>query len=152
MKNFTQDKAQTNRITFYRAPALLTILGCLLAICSASYAADDDYLRSLEAESNNSSDSVSSGPGDNYLDALSAEAASSAKVSTGAPHGEDYNKNLKKMETLLQSKKPSTFKFYKKLSKKNQALIFEHYTADKSDPDNRLSRLKKDVMDIYFNK
>jgi len=131
---------------------LLTIFGCLLAISSASYAADDDYLRSLEAESNNSSTSVSSGSGNNYLDALSAEADASAKVSSGKQNDPDYDKNLKKMESLLKSKKPSTYKFYIKLSKNKKGLIFEQYSADKSDPDNRLSRLKKHVMDVYFKK
>lgn len=152
MNNFTQNKAQTNRAYFIRIPALLTIFGCLLAISSSSFAADDDYLRLLEAESNTSRNTASSGSGDNYLDALSAEADASAMVSSGKQHDADYDINLKKMESLLKSKKPSTYKFYKKLSKKKQALVFEQYTADKSDPDNRLSRLKKHVMDVYFKK
>lgn len=152
MKNFTQDKAQRNRNPFFRAPALLAIFGCLLTISNPNFAADDEYLRLLEAETNTSRDSASSGSGDDYLDALSAEADASAKVSSGKQRDADYDINLKKMELLLKSKKPSTYKFYRKLNKNKQALIFEKYTADKSDPDNRLSRLKKHVMDVYFKK
>ena len=145
------NKSRTNRSTFLHNAALLTALGCLLVISSSSFAADDDYLRSLEAESNNAATSPSE-PSNNYLDALSAEAESSSNVSTSTQHDETYNKQLEEMELFLKNNKPSTYKFYKKLSKKNKARVFEHYAEDKSEPETRLSHLKKQVMDAYFKK
>lgn len=147
-------KLQTRHCSFLHVTTFTPILLFLLAASSSSLAADDDYLRSLEAESNNSRNTTTntSKPGNNYLDALSAEAESSASISTNTQRDDTYNKQLKKMERLLKTNKPSTYKFYKKLSKEKKIRIFEHYAVDKSDADTRLSHLKKQVMDAYFNK
>ena len=151
------NKQQTTNFSFFHIALIATILLFLLTTGSSSFAADDDYLRSLEAESTDQSSTTSTSKpgnksGNNYLDSLSAEAESSANVSTNAQHGDDFNKQLKKMEQFLKHSKPSTYKFYKKLSKKKQERIFEKYAADKSDPDSQLSHLKKQVMDAYFKK
>lgn len=127
---------------------------CLLFISRPGFAADDAYLRSLEAESNNSrtATSNSSGSVNNYLDALSEEAEASAKISAGSQHDDDYFRDMEKMESLLRSKKPSTYTFYKKLSPKNQARVFEYYAADKSGSSDRLTHLQKQILDAYFKK
>ena len=154
MKNTALKKTRINRTTPLHPATSGAVLIFLLAAINPSFAADDDYLRSLESESNNSRSATTnpSGTGNNYLDALSDEAESSSKVSTGAQHDEAYFREMKNMEELLKNKKPSTYKFYKKLNPKKQARIFEHYMADNSDSDTRLSHLKKQVMDTYFKR
>jgi len=152
LKNTVLKISQTTNATFLRLASLSAILIFPLTVIRPSFAADDDYLRSLNDESNGlSNTTTTSGKSNNYLDALSEEAESSSKVST-SQHDDDYYKALKKMEEFLKTKKPSTYKFYKKLTPKKQTRVFEHYSADKSDPDARLTHLKKQVMDAYFKK
>ena len=153
MKNTALKISQTINATFLRLVSLAAILIFPLTVISPSFAADDDYLRSLNDESNGISNTTTpSGKSSNYLDALSEEAEASSKVSTGTQHDDAYLKAKEKMEELLQNKKPSTYKFYKKLTPKKKARVFEHYNADKSDTDTRLTHLKKQVMDAYFKK
>ena len=127
MKNTALKINQTTAAAFLRLASLTAILIFPLTVISPSFAADD------------------------YLDALSEEAESSSKVSA-SQHDDAYFKAKEKMEEFLKTKKPSTYKFYKKLTPKKQARVFEHYNADKSDTDTRLTHLKKQVMDAYFKK
>jgi hypothetical protein len=154
LNNKAKKNIRKNDCTGLHFAGFIATMICLLAISKPSLAADDDYLRSLENESTNSRTSTTntSGSSSNYLDALSAEAEASAKVATGDQHDEAYYKKMKKMEAVLEEKKPSTFKFYKKLTPKKQALVYDHYAADESDSGDRLSHLQKKIMDIYFKR
>ena len=149
MKKTTQTKLDL----IPRLTALLFALFCLTA-ASQTFAADNDYLRALEGESagNRSSSTTSSKSGNSYLDALSDEADSSAQVHSGETHDESYYKNQQKMVETLRLEKPSTYKFYTKLTPKNKIQVFEKYSADSSDTDSRLSHLQKIIMDLYFKK
>ena len=149
MKKTTQTKLDL----FPRLTTLLFTLFCLAA-ASQAFAADDDYLRALEGESggNRGSSTPSSKSGNSYLDALSDEADSSAQVHSGETHDESYYKNQQKMVETLRLEKPSTYKFYTKLTPKNKIQVFEKYNADSSDTDSRLSHLQKIIMDLYFKK
>lgn len=89
---------------------------------------------------------------DGYLDALSEEAESSAHVRGAEKHDEAYYDNQKKMVEMLKLERPSTYKFYTKLTPKNKTRVFEKYMTDDSDLDNRLSHLQKHIMDMYFKK
>lgn len=147
MKKTTQTKLDL----FPRLTALLFTLLCLTA-ANQAFAADDAYLRALEGESggNSSSSASSSKSGGSYLDALSDEATSSGQVHSGEQHDETYYENQKKMVETLRLERPSTYKFYTRLTPKNQTQIFEKYSADESDTGDRLSHLQKHIMDLYF--
>ncbi|MCK4586022.1 MAG: hypothetical protein KAU29_01690 [Gammaproteobacteria bacterium] len=149
MKKTTQTKLDL----FPRLTTLLFTLFCLTA-ANQAFAAEDDYLRALEGESgsNRSSGTASSKSGDSYLDALSDEADSSAQVHSGKTHDESYYKNQQEMVETLRLERPSTYKFYTKLTPKNKIQVFEKYSADDSDTGDRLSRLQKIIMDLYFKK
>lgn len=88
---------------------------------------------------------------ENYLDALAVEAESTANVVTSNELDPAEQKQFKKMESLLETERPSTYKFYSKLYPKNKERVFRIYVNDKSGPSDRLSHLQKQVMDLYFN-
>ncbi len=139
----------------YLCPRVYTLLLAFsLITVSTAFAADDAYLSALEGESggNHSSSTTSSKSGDSYLDALSDEAESSANVHTGEQHDDAYYENQKKMVEMLRIERPSTYKFYTKLTPKNKARVFEKYNTDDADTGDRLSHLQNHIMDIYFKK
>lgn len=150
--------AHTKFTLFQCLTAQLLTLSCLITFSlitvSPVFAADDAYLRALEGESggNRSSSTGSSKSGDSYLDALSDEAESSAHVHSGEEHDEAYYENQKKMVETLRLERPSTYKFYTKLTPKNQVRVFEKYSLDDADTNERLSHLQNHIMDLYFKK
>lgn len=79
---------------------------------------------------------------EDYLDALSAEANATATLRTGKG-----KKELIDMENLLQTKLPSTYKFYVKLTDPNkQQVLKEHLEIGYKD----LSKTSKKVLDLYL--
>ena len=145
--------AQIKPYLFPHITALLPTVLCLITV-SPAFAADDTYLRALEGESGNnrSSSTASSKSESSYLDALSDEAESSAHVQINDQHDEAYYNNQKKMVEMLKLERPSTYKFYTKLTPKNKTRVFEKYIADDTGTDDRLSHLQKNIMDLYFKK
>lgn len=86
-----------------------------------------------------------------YLDELSKEAESTANVSTNTQLDDKQKKEFEEMEALLETERPSTYKFYIKLYPKNKQHVFQTYASDPSDQDDRMTHLQKKVMDLYFN-
>lgn len=87
---------------------------------------------------------------ENYLDELAVEAEATASVSKQSKLGPSDKQQMQKMESLLKEQKPSTYKYYVKLTKKNKVRAFENFSNDQSDRKSRLSHLQKKVMDLYF--
>lgn len=85
-----------------------------------------------------------------YLDELAVEAEATASIARQNKLSVTDKKEMREMESLLKEEKPSTYKYYVKLNKKNKVRAFEQFTSDQSDPKNRLSHLQKKVMDLYF--
>lgn len=86
-----------------------------------------------------------------YLDELASEAEATANVSPDKPLDASEQEQFKKMEALIKDKKPSTYRFYRKLSTKNKERAFKYFSNDSSKMKKRMSHLKKKVMDLYFN-
>ncbi|WP_455198623.1 hypothetical protein [Kaarinaea lacus] len=86
----------------------------------------------------------------NYLDELASEAESTANVSTHSSLSASEEEEFGKMEALLETERPSTYRFYSKLNPKNKEQAFKFYRNDKSGKENRLSHLQNKVMDLYF--
>ena len=86
-----------------------------------------------------------------YLNELANEAEATANVVINNDLDSAELKKFEKMEALLETERPSTYSFYKKLSPKNKEQVFKFYTNDKSTKSDRLSHLQSRVMDIYFN-
>ena len=116
-----QKSKQITRISV----AILATLGFLLSVCSQSFAND-------------------------YLDALTTEAKSTAAVTTKSQLSSTEKKQLKEMEDLLKTKKPSTYKYYAKLNKIKKERAFKAYANDQSRSKQRLHNLQTKVMDLYF--
>ena len=85
-----------------------------------------------------------------YLDELAVEAEATAAVSKQKQLSAEERKQLKEMEALLKTEKPSTFKFYAKLRSSNKERAFETFANDTSSQEDRLHHLQKKVMDLYF--
>lgn len=155
MNNTAPNKTRKNPFAPLHSPCLTAFLICLLfAVSCPGLAANNNYLHALEAEADNSSNKTTNTPaaGNNYLDALSAEAASSSSIVTTDQHDDAYYQALEKMAALIKDQKPSTYKFYEKLSPDDQSRVFDDYRADDSTPDQRLSHVQKRVVDLYFKK
>jgi hypothetical protein len=148
--------ALTKLTMFQYLTTPLVALSCLITFSiitvSPAFAAEDAYLRALKDESggNPSSSTTTSVSEDSYLDALSDEAEATSHVHNGEQHDETYYKNQEKMVEMLRLERPSTYKFYTKLTPKKQTQVIEKYSADESDTGNRLSHLQKHIMDLYF--
>jgi len=89
-------------------------------------------------------------PASDYLDELATEAEATDSVSKKSQLSPSEQKQLKEMESLLKSEKPSTYKYYEKLRQKNKENAYEAFAKDHSGQDDRLSHLQKKVMDLYF--
>ena len=85
-----------------------------------------------------------------YLRALEAE--SHSEVRSSNEHDDAYYENQKKMVELLKTERPTTYKFYTKLTPRNKAKVFQQYSADDADMEGRLSHLQKHIMDLYLSK
>lgn len=88
---------------------------------------------------------------DNYLDELAVEAEATASVSKKSQLSPHEREEFKKMEEILADKKPSAYKFYEKLNKKNKVYAYEAWAADMSTKKDRVNHLRKKVMDLYFS-
>lgn len=88
---------------------------------------------------------------DNYLDELAIEAEATASVSKKSLLSPNERNELKKMEEILADKKPSAYRFYEKLNKKNKEYAYEAWAADTSTEKDRVNHLRKKVMDLYFS-
>lgn len=86
----------------------------------------------------------------NYIDELAVEAEATASVSKQNRLSSSDKQQMQKMETLLKEQKPSTYRYYVKLTKRNKVRAFEQFVDDQSDSKKRLSHLQKKVMDLYF--
>ncbi len=117
----TQKSKQIKRMS----AAVLATLGILLSVSSQSLAND-------------------------YLDELASEAQSTAVVNQKSQLSSTEKKQLRKMEDLLRTEKPSTYKYYAKLDKKKKQRAFKAYADDQSGSEERLHHLQKKVMDLYF--
>ena len=117
----TQESKQIKHIGI----AILATAGFLLGISSLSLAND-------------------------YLDELASEAQSTAVVTQKSQLNSAEKKQLKEMEDILKTKKPSTYKYYSKLDKKKKERAFKTYANDQSGKTERLHHLQKKVMDLYF--
>ncbi|WP_455222365.1 hypothetical protein [Kaarinaea lacus] len=94
---------------------------------------------------------------DTYLDALEAEAESSAHFNENGSAIDDQKKsegglklNKKEMmrfETELKSARPATYRFYKKLDQQDKAAVFVIYKKD-----HKMTHASKTVFDLYFEK
>ena len=85
-----------------------------------------------------------------YLDELASEAEATANISSDKPLDAAEQEQFKKMEALIKEKKPSTYRFYAKLSTKNKERAFKYFSNDSSKMKKRMSHLKKKIMDLYF--
>ena len=91
---------------------------------------------------------------DEYLKALEAEAKKSAPVNTKKTQKDNtkINSILKKKEFIefekeLQFSRPATYRFYEKLDDKEKTVIYSVYKKD-----HKLTKASKTVFDIYFEK
>jgi len=118
---------------------------------SPTLATDDDYLSALESEAGNNVAPKKKSTGDNYLDELSTEAEASAHVSTNKDRAGPTKEQLA-LEKLLENEKPSTFKYYKKLNRRDKATIVELYRIDNADTSTKFDHLRKKILDLYFKR
>lgn len=87
-----------------------------------------------------------------YLKALEVEAENSAKIGNEVkPNNKPIidstisREKLLKFEAILEFNKPTTFRFYKKLKSKDKQAVFSVYKKDQS-----LKKIRKVVLDYYF--
>ena len=90
---------------------------------------------------------------DAYLDALSSEAENSAHVSSSTKKGgPSENERLVKLEEFLLKEKPTTFKYYEKLSSTDKVKVLVIYESRGADKKETLAVLRKKVLDLYFKR
>lgn len=83
---------------------------------------------------------------DAYLKALEAEAESSAHVQENATSGKPKVKSLQEeFEERLMADRPNTFTFYQKLSPEDKAAVLITYKES-----GRLPTAARKVLDLYF--
>ena len=92
-------------------------------------AAEDDYLRALESEADNTS-SLTKKQSNNPTAAKSSAAKSNGKEN---------------FEKLLEFELPSTYKFYTKLNPDDQIKVIKRYDQEK-----KMSAASKLIFDLYF--
>ena len=119
---------QIFHLLFSRLPVFPVMVMCLTIVTpDLIYAADADYLQMLENEAN-----------------------SSSSVSSRALNDAVSESDMTELEKTLQSEKPSTYKYYNNLSKRDKTKIVNYYTADNSNQSERLSHIQKKILDFYF--
>jgi hypothetical protein len=111
-------------------------LFCSLVVCALfaavpAIAADDDYLKALESEADDTG-SLTQNPANNPQNA--------------APPSQGVKNSVKEnFEKLLEFELPSTYKFYTKLTPADQNKVVRHYNKEK-----KLSAASKLIFDLYF--
>ncbi|WP_455219400.1 hypothetical protein [Kaarinaea lacus] len=124
---FCQSKYTATGIFF-----ILTLLLFMSFTLSASVrAADDNYLKELEVEAENSA---------NVSNKISNSSNTSSKASPN-------QKEFKNFESEMKSRRPAIYRFYKKLNKEDKTIIFSIYQED-----HKFTRASKVVFDLYFDK
>ena len=119
--------------TKYTATGIILILTLLLFMsCTLSAsvrAADDNYLKELEVEAENS-----------------AQVTNQKKSKNNSGLSVDQ-KEFKQFESAMKSRRPAIYRFYKKLNKDDKSIIFSIYQEDQ-----KFTRASKVVFDLYFDK
>jgi hypothetical protein len=100
-----------------------------LFVTIPAFAADDDYLKALESEADDTG-SLTQNPPNNPQNAASQGVKKSAKEN---------------FEKLLEFELPSTYKFYTKLTQADQYKVVKHYNKEK-----KMSAASKLIFDLYF--
>ena len=122
------------RKTFSRIFPIL-IIWALFAGCPAA-AVDDDYLKALESEADDTG-SMAKKPLNS-----SPTTANPAGANSGVNNNEKES-----FEKLLEFELPSTYKFYTKLNAQDQAKVITHYNQEK-----KMSAASKIIFDLYFQR
>jgi len=102
------------------------VLFIMLALSAPAtvLAADEDYLEQLAAEAENT-----------YTQTKNTKTWDAAK-----------QKQFKQMERMLANDRPTTYKFYKKLSNEKKEKVFNIHVSK-----NKLSITSKTIMDLYLS-
>ena len=84
---------------------------------------------------------------DDYLEQLAAEAENTHTQTKNTKKWDAAKqKQFKKMEKMLANNRPTTYKFYKKLSNEKKEKVFNIHVSK-----NKLSITSKTIMDLYFS-
>lgn len=119
----TGSRINRTRPFFSGSVFLVLILVSQLVVPGIGYSADDDYLKQLESEAQNS-----------------------AKFNTNnANKPEKGRSHIKEFEHLLKFERPSTYEFYQKLGQPSKQKVVETYYKEQS-----LSIASKKIFDLYF--
>jgi len=106
-----------------------TLVVCALFVALPAIAVDDDYLKALESEADDTG-TVNQNPTRNSQSGTTKSGKNNAK--------EDFEK-------LLEFELPSTYKFYTKLNPTDQNKVVRHYNQEK-----KMSSASKLIFDLYF--
>ena len=120
--------SKASKRILYAVPILAITLWVLFTGLPA-IAADDDYLKALESEADDTG-SLNTKPTNNP---------------TPAKSGGVKNNDRENFEKLLEFELPSTYKFYTKLNAENQAKVIKRYNREK-----KMSAASKMIFDLYF--
>lgn len=82
---------------------------------------------------------------DGYLKALEAEAENSAHVQEKKPEAKKPKSLQEEFEEQLKAERPNTFNFYEKLTPEDKATVLATYKES-----HRLSPAARKVLDLYF--
>jgi len=100
------------------------LISLVLAVPATVVAAEDDYLNQLSAEADNT-----------YTQKINKKSLDAAE-----------EKQLSKMEKMLANERPTTYKFYKKLTTENKEKVLKVHISK-----NKLSITSKAIMDLYLS-
>lgn len=120
---------------------LIALFMCSVAIGSISPpapAADDDYLKALEAEAKNSAN-LSKRVKTNSLNSKSGNADRPMKKTSA------QNQVRTEFEQTLANERPATYTFYKKLPESDKSSVLDTYKESK-----KISTTSKKIFDLYF--
>ena len=95
-----------------------------LAVPATVVAAEEDYLNQLAAEADNT-----------HTQTINKKSLDPAE-----------QKQLNQMEKMLANERPTTYKFYKKLTTENKEKVLKVHISK-----NKLSITSKAIMDLYFS-
>lgn len=124
MRTKTNQRVQIKPISRRIAASLLVCLSLGLGLQGSAPAADDTYLKALEAEAENSA---------HVKDKKPAAAQSQTKSLQDEFEGQ------------LKAERPNTFNFYEKLSPEDKATVLMTYKESR-----KLPPAARKVLDLYF--
>lgn len=116
------------RKTFNRIFHIIILWG--LFACLPAIAVDDDYLKALETEANNTA-------------SMANKPSPKPRVLKASGLSNSARKNF---ENLLQFELPSTYTFYSKLTSEQQVSVIKHYIQEQ-----KISSASKLIFDLYFD-